>query len=390
MPIPLKIAWRRMLWSVLIIGLLALLAAAFRPAPLPVDTARAERGPLRVTIDEDGEVRVHDRYVVAAPVTGRLTRPDLYEGDTVAQGDVVARLAPAPLSEREREEQTARVVAAEALQREAEERMRHARADFEQARRERQRIENLVNKGFISPQAAEQARIAEITAKNDLEAAGFRVESANADVRTARAALLVTATSPLIDVRAPVSGRVLRIIEKSERIVAAGAPLLTIGDPSKIEIVIDVLTTDAVKVRPGMKMLLENWGGGRALEAKVRLVEPSAFTKVSALGVEEQRVNIIADFVDPPGPLSDGYRIEGRIVIWESNDVLKVPASSLFRVGSGWNLFIVEGGRARRWEVEIGHRNALEAEILKGIDAGTEVIRHPSNEIEDGDRVKPS
>ena len=278
MPIPLKITWRRMLWSVLIIGLLALLSAAFRPAPLPVDTARAERGPLRVTIDEDGEVRVHDRYVVAALVTGRLTRPDLYEGDTVVQGDVVARLAPAPLSEREREEQTARVVAAEALQREAEERMRHARADFEQARRERQRIENLVNKGFISPQAAEQARIAEITAKNDLEAAGFRVESANADVRTARAALLVTATSPLIDVRAPVSGRVLRIIEKSERIVAAGAPLLTIGDPSKIEIVIDVLTTDAVKVRPGMKMLLENWGGGRTLEAKVRLVEPSAFT----------------------------------------------------------------------------------------------------------------
>ena len=384
-----KIARQRMLWPILGFALLALLVWAFRPAPLRVETVRAERGPLRDTIDEDGEVRVHDRYVVAAPVAGRLARPELDEGDTVTQGDVVARLAPAPLSEREREEQTARVVAAEALQREAQQRMRHAQADFEQARRERERIEKLVKKGLISPQTAEQARIAEITAKNDVEAAGFRVKSAMADARTARAALLVTATSPLIDVRAPVSGSVLRIAEKSERIVEAGASLLTIGDPSKIEIVIDVLTTDAVNVRSGMKMLLENWGGGQTLEAKVRLVEPSAFTKVSALGVEEQRVNIISDFVDPPGPLSDGYRVEGRIVIWESKGVLKVPASSLFRVGSAWSLFVVEGGRARRHEVEIGHRNALEAEILKGIDAGAEVIRHPSNEIEDGNRVKP-
>jgi HlyD family secretion protein len=148
-----------------------------------------------------------------------------------------------------------------------------------------------------------------------------------------------------------------------------------------------VLTTDAVKVRPGMPMLLESWGGEQILLAKVRLVEPSAFTKVSALGVEEQRVNIIADFVDPPGPLGDGYRVEGRIVVWESDDVLKVPASSLFRQGSAWNLFVVEGGRARRREVEVGHRNALEAEILRGIDAGTEVIRHPSNEIDEGARV---
>jgi HlyD family secretion protein len=387
MPNALNITWRRMLWPGLFIGLLVLLFVAFRPAPLLVETVRAGRGPLRVTVDEDGEVRAHDRYVVAAPVTGRLVRTELDEGDRVEEGDVVARLAPAPLSEREREEQTARVLAAEALQREAEENMRHARADFDQARRERRRIEELVKKGFISPQAAERARIAEITAKNDVEAAGFRVESATADARAARAALLVTATSPLVEVHAPVSGSVLRITEKSERVVAAGAPLLTIGDPSKYEIVLDVLTTDAVKVRPGMPMLLESWGGEQILLAKVRLVEPSAFTKVSALGVEEQRVNIIADFVDPPGPLGDGYRVEGRIVVWESDDVLKVPASSLFRQGSAWNLFVVEGGRARRREVEVGHRNALEAEILRGIDAGTEVIRHPSNEIDEGARV---
>lgn len=390
MPIFWKISWQRLLWLGGGLGALALVVIAFIPEPLRVETARAERGPLRVTIDEDGEVRAHDRYVVAAPVAGRLVRSELHEGDRVTRGEVVARLAPAPLSEREREEQTARIAAAEALQRKAEEHMRHAQADFEQSQRERKRIERLVKNGFISPQAAEQARTVETTMKNEVDAASFNVKSAQAEVRAARAALFITASSPLIEVRAPVSGGVLRIAEKNERIVAAGAPLLTIEDPSKYEIVIDLLSTDAVKVKPGMPMLLENWGGGQTIKAKVRLLEPSAFTKVSALGIEEQRVNIIADFVDPPGPLGDGYRVEGRIVIWQNDDLLKVPASSLFRVGAAWNLFIVEEGRARRREVEVGHRNALEAEILNGIDAGAVVIRHPSNAIEDGIRVKPT
>jgi HlyD family secretion protein len=366
----------------------ALLALAFRPEPLTVETARAARGLLRVTIDEDGEVRAHNRYVVAAPVGGRLTRIALLEGDGVTRDQVVARLAPLPLSAREREEQTARVAAAEALRREAEERVRQAQADYEQSKRERERIERLVGNGFVSPQAAEQARIAETTKNNQTEAARFHARSAAADVRAARAVLQVSAVSPLIEVLAPVAGSVLRINEKSERVVAAGTPLLVIGDPGKYEVVIDVLSSEAVKIRRGMTMMLENWGGGSVLRARVRTVEPSAFTKVSALGVEEQRVNVVADFVDPPGPLGDGYRVEGRIVVWEKDQVLKVPASSLFRAGSGWALFEVRDGRALRREVEVGQRNAVEAEVLRGLDADVMVVRHPANALHDGARVR--
>lgn len=378
---------KRLAYLLAALIVLALLVWAFLPNPLPVETAKAERGPLQVTVDEDGELRAHDRYVIAAPVAGRLMRIDLREGDAVAAEQVVARIAPLPLSVREREEQTARVAAAEALAREAEERLRRAQADHEQAGRERSRTEELVKKGFVSPQAAEQARIAETTKKNDVEAARFHARSAAADARAARAVLQVTAASPLVDVRAPVVGAVLRVNEKSEHVVAAGTPLLTLGDPSRYEVVLDVLSTEAVKVAPGMTMLVENWGGGRTLRAKVRVVEPGAFTKVSALGVEEQRVNVVADMVDPPGPLGDAYRVEGRIVIWEAADVLKVPASSLFRNGENWAVFVVEDGRARRREVEVGRRGGAEAQILKGLEAGAVLVRHPSNKLEEGVRV---
>lgn len=379
---------KRAIYAILASLVAGLLFWALLPKPLPVETVAAEVGLMRVTIDEDGEVRARDRYVVAAPVAGRLMRIELEEADAIKQGEIAARLAPLPLSAREREEQTARVAAAEALQREAEQRVRHAQADYEQSRRERERVERLVRNNFVSPQAAEQARIAEITKKNEFDAARFHADSAAADARAVRTALLVTAASPLIEVRAPVAGSVLRIHEKSERIVAAGAPLLTIGDPTRYEVVLDVLSTEAVKVQPGMSMLLENWGGGTTLRARVRTVEPSAFTKVSALGVEEQRVNIVADFVDPPGRLGDGYRVEGRIVVWEGDGVLKVPLTSLFRSGFGWSVFVLEEGRARQHQVEVGHRSGTEAEILKGLDAGTPVVRHPSNQLADGMRLK--
>lgn len=382
-----KNKWKRLSYVVAALAILALLVWAFIPEPLLVETAAAARGPLQVTIDEDGEIRAHDRYVIAAPVAGRLMRIDRREGDKVAAEQIVARIAPQPLTVREREEQVARVAAAEALQREAEERLRRAQSDYEQAGRERARVERLVRENFVSPQAAEQARISETTKQNDVEATRFHARSAAADVRAARAVLRVTAASPLVEVRAPVAGAVLRINDRSERIVAAGAPLLTLGDPTRYEVVLDVLSTDAVKVTPGMTMLVENWGGGRTLRARVRVVEPGAFTKVSALGVEEQRVNIVADLIDPPGPLGDAYRVEGRIVIWEAADVLKVPASSLFRDGEGWAVFVVEEGRAHRRSVGVGQRNAVEAEIVKGLDTGSVVVRHPSNKLEEGMRV---
>lgn len=382
----------RIFWGAVAVSIVLLVALAFRPQPLKVEVERAAVGPLVVTVDEEGETRARDRYLVAAPVAGRLERIELHEGDPVAEGDIVARLHPIPLSAREREEQLARVAAAEAIVRESEERVRRAGATATQATRERERVDQLVKQGFISSQAAEQAGVAETTARNELEAARYHAQSARAEARSARAGLIALASDrekpPLIEVRAPAAGRVLRIPEKSERVVAAGAPLVTLGDPQALEVVIDLLSTEAVKVKPGMKVLLEGWGGNEVLRARVRVVEPYAFTKVSALGVEEQRVNIIADFVDPPGPLGDGYKVDAHIVIWEAQDVLRVPASALFRTGDTWALFIVADGRARRRAVNVGRRNSTFAQITKGVDAGDTVIRHPSNEISDGARVE--
>ena len=194
--------------------------------------------------------------------------------------------------------------------------------------------------------------------------------------------------APCIDVRSPVAGHVLRVHEESERIVAAGTPLLEVGDPGDIEVVVDVLSADAVRIRPGAPVAIEDWGGEQPLEARVRLVEPSGFTKVSALGVEEQRVNVVADFVDGPGALGDGYRVEARVVVWEAPDVVRVPGSALFRRGDAWHVFVVERGTARLRRVEVGHRGSFEAELLAGLEPGERVVLHPSDRVQDGVRVR--
>ncbi len=371
----------------------ALFVRALMPSPVRVEVAGVGRGPLRVTVDEEGEARAHDRFVVAAPVAGRLARVELHDGDRVSRGEVVATINPLPLDEREREEVIARVQAAESLKREADERVAHARADYEQARRERERAERLARDGLVSTQSLEEAQNAEATSANDLEAAKYNAGAAASQVKVARAGLVAIETDRdsakrVVKLVSPVSGRVLRVIEKSERVVAAGTPLMVLGDPGKLEIVVDLLSTDAVKVKAGMPVILEGWGGEQEIRARVRVVEASAFTKVSALGIEEQRVNIVADFVDPPGPLGDGYRLEARVIIWEGEDVLKTPLSALFRHGDGWSVFIVETGVARRRDVEIGHTSQFEAEVLGGLEDGTAVIVHPSNQIEDGAQVE--
>ncbi|MBU6505183.1 MAG: efflux RND transporter periplasmic adaptor subunit [Betaproteobacteria bacterium] len=379
---------RHALWIALGALLVALLAWAVLPAAVPVETALAEKGALEVTIDEDGEVRAHDRYVVAAPIAGKLARMTLEEGDEVQAGLVVARIEASPLSVREREELAGRVAAAQALVKEAEQRVAHAQADFEQTRRERVRSEQLAAKGFLPSQAAEQARNSETTQRNELDAARYRLQSAQADLRAARAPLAVSEGGAVLAVHAPATGRVLRIVDKSERVVAAGTPLLTLGDPSRLEVVIDVLSTDAVKIAPGMPVLLDHWGGAGVLHGRVRRVDPAAFTKVSALGVEEQRVNVVVDFTSPPGTLGDGYRVEGHVVIAARADVLKVPSTCLFRNGDGWSVYVVEGGRARLRRVTVGLRSAQDAEIVAGLAAGNRVVRHPSNPLSDGVRVK--
>lgn len=387
-----KAAHRKWLAVLFIAAAVALVLLLLRPSPVIVETSKVTRGSLRVTVDEDGETRAHDRFVVAAPVAGRLLRVELEEGDSVATNAVVAKLEPLPLNQQQHEEVLARIETAEATKRQADARLAHAREDYQQSRRDLARAEVLAKQGVLSTQMLEQARNAEITSRQDLEAAKFSALAAASEVKVARAGLVGSDTGnkphEILSLRSPVAGRVLRVAEKSERVVPAGTPVLILGDPSKIEVITDVLTTDAVNVKPGSLVYLEGWGGDHLLRARVRLIEPAGFTKISALGVEEKRVNVIADFVDSPDGLADGYRVETRIVTWQGQDVLKIPGSAAFREGETWRVFVIERGRAHRKTVRIGHRNQTEVEILQGLTEGQEVILHPSNQLKDGARVR--
>ena len=371
-----------------------------RPRPIPVDIAAVSRGSLRVTVDEEGRTRVRDRYVVATPADGRLLRLALKEGDAVKQGAVVARIQPASLDPRARAAAESRLEATRDRKREADALVARARAALLQARRSASRAERLLSEHMISSEEAEQSALAATTRAEELAAAESAAEAAGHDLEVARAALLgemrgtaemhvvdCGSDAPCLELYAPVTGAVLRILQESERTVLAGTPLLEVGDPHDLEIVADVLSTDAVKVNPGAIVLVDDWGGSATLRARVRRVEPSGFTKLSALGVEEQRVNVIADFVDPPGPLGDGYRVEVQIVVWEADDVVRVPASALFRDADTWQVFVVERGRARRRAVDIGARGTFDAEARGGLGPGEIVIVHPSDRVEDGVRV---
>jgi HlyD family secretion protein len=385
---------RRNLLVVLLAAVVGgMIAYALWPSAILVEMARVTRGPLRVTVDQEGETRVQDRFVISSPVPGRLVRVDLEDGDPVSRNEIVARIDPLPLNQRERQEVRARVEAAEANLRQAKAREARARADAAQARRDRDRAEQLARERVISSQALDQARNADVTAAEELSAAEYASQAAASEVKVARAGLVGLdevpgKPRPLIELRSPVAGRVLRVTEKSERVVSAGTSILVLGEPGKLEIVADVLSTDAVKIHPGDPVLLTGWGGDYSLRARVRLVEPGGFTKVSALGVEEQRVNVISDFVDSSGSLGDGYRVEAHIVVWSGKNVLQVPLSALFRRGSRWSTFVIAGGRAAARDVQIGHRNESEAEILGGLSEGEQVILHPPNQLADGMRVR--
>ncbi len=391
-----RTTWIRIAALIAALGAAGLaVAVALRPSPVRVEVARARTGPMRVTIDAEGKTRARDRFVVAAPVSGRLARINLRRGDVVRRDEVIARIDPlpmAPLDPRQLAEAKARVAAAEQLRHEAGAVVERARADCEQAGRELARAEKLIETGDVSSQDFERIRNAALTCQRQIEAAKYRASAAASEVEVAKAALIAveragqSGGAATVLVRAPVSGRVLRVIEESERVAPAGAPLVELSNPS-LEIVIEVLSVDAVKVKPGMPALIEGWGGEQALEARVRLVEPSAFTKISALGVEEQRVNVIADFIEPETPLGDGYRVEARIVIWETNEALKAPLNALFRSGQKWNAFVVENGLAKRRKVEAGHHADFEVEVLSGLREGESVIAHPSNLVADGVRV---
>lgn len=394
---------RRLLVPALALAAAVGLFVLLRPAPLAVEMADVTRGPLVVTVDEEGETRVRDRFVVAAPTAGRVLRISLDPGDGVRDGEVVAILQPAPLDRRARAGAQARVEAAQANQSAADAAVARARAALAQAQRDARRMERLHAKGTAADEQLERARLEETTRTQELEAARHGANAATHELEAARAVLMAAeggdapaagagsacAGESCIEVRTPVAGRVLRVPEESERIVQAGEPLVEIGDPSALEIVVDVLSADAVRVRPGARMLLERWGGGAPLEARVRRVEPSGFTKVSTLGVEEQRVNVIGDLDAAPEGLGDGFRVEARIVVWEADDVVRVPPSALFRHGEGFAVFEVVNGVARLRDVSVGERGADGAEIRDGIAPGARVILHPSDRVAEGVRVGP-
>jgi HlyD family secretion protein len=374
-------------------AVIGLLTIWLRPTPTRVDTAKSSRGSMRVTVDGEGKTRVLDRYLIAAPVGGRLRRIDLRRGDGVEQGQVIAQIDPlplAPLDPRQRAEAIGRVNAAEDVKFEADRLVERNRATYDQTKRDLERSETLARSGVISRQEVERAQTTVATSLREYEAAKSKAESSAHEVEVARAALIAVegtarpGAAAAVKVQAPTRGKVLRLLEESERVITAGTPLVELSNPSKLEVVIELLSTDAVKVSPGALVLIEDWGGPKALEARVRLIEPSAFTKVSALGIEEQRVNVVADLVEPASALGDGYRVEGRIVVWETDNTLRVPVSALFRRGESWSLFVVENNEAHLRDVEVGQRTPFEAEIKSGLDEAAEVIVHPSNQITDG------
>jgi len=378
--------------SVLAIIITAALALAFRPKPLPVQVAPAVMGPLQQTVDEEGKTRMHDHFVLAASVAGKLRRIELHAGDSVRAGDVIAWVDPTPIEPRQTAVLQARLDAARAAQTQADADAGRAQAENDQAAIDLERTRKLFDQGVASKEAFDRATSSASAAAKQLASAIARAEAAAYQVKEAKAALLsqnADASLP-VAIKTPVTGRILRLLEQSERVVSAGTPLVEIGYTPRLEVVADFLTRDAVKINPGMEAIIDDWGGDKPLRARVRVVEPGAFTKVSALGVEEQRVNVVLDFIDGSDKLADAYRVEVRVVTWQASAVLKVPSGSLFRSGQEWAVFKVGNGRAQQTSLQVGHRGAFETEVLGGLKAGDILIVHPSNEIKDGVRVSVS
>jgi len=365
---------------------LLVLVLLFRPTPVSIEIAAVTRGPLQVTVEQPGETRVRDRYTVTAPIAGRVLRSELREGDAVRPGDIVARIYPAPLDARAREQAVAQLSSAEDAGRAAAAAAGQAQAALNQAQRELRRAQELAKLGLIAPAERERAELAAATRDRELESADFRARAAGHDVEVARAVLVADAARPLW-LRSPIAGAVLRVPERSERVVAAGEPLLELGDASRLEVVADLLSADAVKVTPGAALVIAGWGGAE-LPGRVRRVEPSGFTKLSSLGIEEQRVNVVGDLAAFPPGLGDRFRVEVRIVIWQCESVIRAPASALFRRGEGWAAYVVQDGRARLRDIQIGHRTPYEVEVLRGLKPGESLILDPSDRIGEGTRVR--
>lgn len=394
------IAGKWLFWSVL--GVLAIVVVAYilRPEPVWVDLATVQRGPMEVTILEEGKTRVKDRYVVSSPVTGYLHRVELDVGDQVIPGELLTEVDPMPVSvldARSRAEAEARVEAARSALNSIRQKTQAAEADAELAETEYQRLLTLDRSDFVSDERLQQARSTAARNRAILRSARFDEEVAAHELAAARTRLEISATrsegeqpAERLAVRSPVSGNVLGLLRKSEGVIQAGEPILELGDPGALEVVVDVLSFDAVKLEPGVKARLNGWGG-TPLEAVVRRVEPVGFEDISALGVEEQRVRVIADMVTPRENwemLGDGYRVDAEFILWQSADVLQVPASAIFQRAGQPTVFLVDNDLAVMRAVETGRSNGLMTAVESGLNEGDQVIRHPGRELSDGDRIR--
>ena len=370
--------------------LVALIVAGLWPRPALVETARVATGPLRVTINEEGKTRISQRYVVAAPVTGYLRRITLKAGARISANDALLALIE-PLPSAQLDARTRALT--EARRDTATASLARAREAHKFAASELRRVERLFKDRLVSTQEFENVQARETNATRELTIADNTVRQVEAELLEF-SVIPGTAnpTRPPVEVRAPVSGHVLRVFEESARVVAAGTPLLELGNPADLEAVIEALSRDGALVTPGMKVELEHWGGPRPLQARVRLVEPAAFTKISALGVEEQRVNVVVDLLTPPDErlsLGDNFRVEGRIVLWEESRTLKVPSGALFRRGAEWAAFVLAGGKAQLRAIKTGRSSGSETQILSGLQEGDEVILYPGDRLKDGQHAKP-
>ncbi|MGA8043495.1 MAG: efflux RND transporter periplasmic adaptor subunit [Terracidiphilus sp.] len=382
---------RQLVWIGSALLTTAVLWMVFRPKPVPVQTVAVERGSLQETVEEEGKTRMHDHFVVAATVPGQLRRVDLDAGDRVRAGQTLAWIDPAPIDPRQRAVLEAQLNSARAARQQADALAARAKVDYAQAEQDVTRGRELFKQGIISKETVDKQTTIDLAAQHQLQAAVSGAESAAFEVERAKAALLVYQEgsaylpTPIVS---PVDGRVLRLIEQSERVVGPGMPILEIGYAPRLEVVVDFLTRDAVRIKAGMPAEIIDWGGDKTIPARVRMTEPGGFTKISALGVEEQRVNVICDFAGSPDALEDGYHVEVRVITWQDDSVLRVPSSAVFRSSGNWAVFIVQRGRAVQRIVHIGHRGEVDWEVLDGLAPGDHVVVHPSAAVASGVRVQ--
>jgi HlyD family secretion protein len=394
-------AARRSVIVLIALGIAALIVWALLPQPVPVDMATIKKGPLEVTVEDEGVTRIREVYTVSAPIGGKMLRSPREVGDeVVANKTLVAEIeptAPTFLDVRSQRVNEAAVQAAQAAVDLADAQIKQAKSQLEFARNDLRRAEELAASKTISARALEKAKLDVDSAEAAVASAVATLEVRRRELESARARLIQpneinAGARSAVQVRSPIDGVVLKIVAESEQVVQPGAPLVEIGDPGDLEIAVDFLSRDAVRIKPGAAARIESWGGDKMLAARVKRIEPTGFTKVSALGIEEQRVKVILDFTGPESEwrqLGHGFRVIARVVVWHSDDVLQVPLGALFREGENWAVFVVADGRAQRRLVKIGERNLHAARVLDGLKPGEQVVLHPSDRVHDGVRLEP-